>query len=174
MNNSNCEETRRQVARPRRRRVAASILLLLAAAVCQPRYSSGFILNNERATRTLRPFLVDTRLYTSQNNNGNGKNNENNNSESPSSSTKSSQKKHGANGKRTQLRWVVQSIENQDQVSKQLLEALSALLSAKTQKEVSLAGRQLEQLDLVQESREIQERVCKATALAGIFHISIT
>ena len=67
----------------------------------------------------------------------------------------------------------MQSIENQDQVSKHLLEALSALLSAKTQKDVLLAGRRIEQLDLVQESRDIQERVSKATALAGLFHISI-
>jgi hypothetical protein len=83
--------------------------------------------------------------------------------------------------RRDQLRRVIQSIEfygqnPEDQergASKELLEAVALLAQARTQKEVIFAGRRLETLDIVEgESRAVQERVLKATALSGLLHTS--
>jgi hypothetical protein len=102
-------------------------------------------------------------------------------SSSPQYNSKPSKNKRSS--RRDQLHRVIQSIEFYGQdpgdkeqgASKELLEAMALLASARTQKGVTLAGRQLEELDIVEgESRAIQERVLKATALSGLFHTSVS
>lgn len=92
-------------------------------------------------------------------------------------------RKHTSREKRNQLHRVIQSIEHygkgegqniQDKASDELLETLIMLSNAKTQREVSFVGRKLDSLNIMnKESLPIQERVLKATALAGIFSTSL-
>lgn len=61
--------------------------------------------------------------------------------------------------------------------STELLQALQQLARAKTQKDLLVASRRLEQPDMMtmicQESKPIQERICKATALVGLLPLSL-
>ena len=84
--------------------------------------------------------------------------------------------------RRDQLRRVIDSIafygnassEIEEGPTQELLEAMRMLSRARTQKHVILAGRELEKLDIVKrESRAIQERVLKASALAGLLNTSL-
>jgi hypothetical protein len=84
-------------------------------------------------------------------------------------------------GNRNQLHRVIQSIEyyGQDEggdqrASKELLEAMSMLSQAKSQRDVMVVGKLLDKLDIVnEECRPIQERLLKATSLSGLFSTSL-
>lgn len=98
------------------------------------------------------------------------------------SSSSQTQKLRAPNN-RTSLRWVIQSIERlcQDKnrtdppPSSKLIQALQRLQAARTQREVAHVGRTLESLRIPQtEAKDVQERVIKATALAGLVSLSST
>lgn len=80
---------------------------------------------------------------------------------------------------RASLRWVVQSIERNENTvgpppSRELLKALKDLEDARTQKEVTEVGRRIDSMAIQQtESVFCQERVIKATAISGLLSISL-
>eukprot|EP00547_Thalassionema_nitzschioides_P005307 CAMPEP_0194218864 /NCGR_PEP_ID=MMETSP0156-20130528/24681_1 /TAXON_ID=33649 /ORGANISM="Thalassionema nitzschioides, Strain L26-B" /LENGTH=794 /DNA_ID=CAMNT_0038948349 /DNA_START=65 /DNA_END=2446 /DNA_ORIENTATION=+ len=81
---------------------------------------------------------------------------------------------------RESLRWVIEAIERNDEngtpPSDKLLEALSYLKNARTQEEVSEASRLLESISDLKdtESLYVQERLIKATSLAGLTSFSLS
>lgn len=80
---------------------------------------------------------------------------------------------------RASLRWVVQSIERNENTvgpppSSELLKALKDLEDARTQKEVAEVGRRIGNLAIHKtESVFCQERIIKATAISGLLSISL-
>jgi pentatricopeptide repeat protein len=83
--------------------------------------------------------------------------------------------------RRTQLRWIFQSIVKLQQQSKSnpgpeaqpLLDAVAGLVQAHSPQQVLYAGTMLTALDLSRQPLAIQERVAKATAMTGLLHIAL-
>jgi pentatricopeptide repeat protein len=170
-----CCEKNQPSRAPRRRQTKSLSLLFLATTtvlLIQPRLIQSFFSNNGHSQSPKRPlekhlhlpFKKGTCLLAQQ-------------QQDPSPI----RRKKPVN-KRTQLQWEIQSIQHYGQdpekdiergASGPLLHALDLLKQANTQKRVLEAGQELALVDLKEESRPIQERVVKATALAGLFKISM-
>ncbi len=98
----------------------------------------------------------------------------------PSDEEEQLQQRQYAANNRASLRWVVQSIErNENAISPrpnpELVQALKDLEEARTQRRVQEVGLRLENMAIhEEESVFCQERVIKATAICGLLSISLT